>query len=136
MCAKIFQKYSEWFWVAKTTRHRFGIPISVQMAIIYQESHFNSHSELQRRRLLGFIPWFRRTSASDYAKAVNETWWRYLKAVGKLSGNRNDFSDAIYFIGWYANFAHIKLGISKTDAFSIYLAYHEGIKGFRKNLST
>ncbi|ABS78238.1 hypothetical protein CbuD7D7780_11175 [Coxiella burnetii] len=129
---EIFQQYPEWFWAAKTTRHRFGIPISVQMAIIYQESHFNSHAEPPRQRLLGFILWFRPTSASGYAQAVDGTWRRYLKAIGKLSGNRNDFSDAIYFIGWYANLAHIKLGISKTDAFSIYLAYHEGIKGFRK----
>ncbi len=56
---EIFQQYPEWFWAAKTTRHRFGIPISVQMSFIYQESHFNSHAEPPRRRLLGFIPWFR-----------------------------------------------------------------------------
>lgn len=106
------------------------------MSFIYQESHFNSHAEPPRRRLLGFIPWFRWTIASGYAQALDETWRHYFKAVGKLSGNGNDngndngngngndFSDAIYFVGCYANLAHIKLDISKTDTFSIYLAYH------------
>lgn len=131
---EVFQQYPQWYWITKRVRHCWGIPISVQMAIVYQESHFKAYAEPPRRRLLGIIPWFRPTTATGYAQAVDETWRRYLKAVGQLSGDRSDFNDAVNFIGWYANLAHHKLGISKTDTFALYIAYHEGIEGYREKI--
>ena len=35
------------------------------------------------------------------------------------------------FIGWYADQAHQKLGIPKGDPYKVYLAYHEGIGGYK-----
>ena len=47
---------------------------------------------------------------------------------------RTSFKHSTDFIGWYLNEAHEKLNIRKSDAYNLYLAYHEGINGYaRKN---
>ncbi len=52
--------------------------------------------------------------------------------TGHRHAKRNDFRDASDFIGWYANQAHRKAGISKYNANALYLAYHEGIGGYQR----
>lgn len=47
-------------------------------------------------------------------------------------GSRNNFDDAIMFIGWYTAGTHKQLGISKWDTYNQYLAYHEGRGGYRR----
>ena len=39
--------------------------------------------------------------------------------------------DALDFIGWYTDKIHRQLGISKWDPKHLYIAYHEGIGGYR-----
>ena len=39
--------------------------------------------------------------------------------------------DSLDFIGWYTDRIHSKLGISKWDPKRLYIAYHEGIGGYR-----
>ena len=129
---RVFRDRPTWYWAAKESRHKWHIPISVQMAIMHQESHFLSGAEPPRKKLFGKIPWFRPTTALGYAQAVDETWRRYVKSVGKVSAGRDDFSDAVDFIGWYAHLLHRKLGIANSDARSIYLAYHEGMDGYHR----
>jgi len=128
---KIFKEYPRWYWSAKHSREKWGVPISVQMAIIYQESQFRAKAKPVRHKLLGVIPWFRPTTASGYTQAVDETWREYIKSQAMLSGSRNDFANATNFIGWYADKAHDKLKISRQNARNLYLAYHEGIGGYR-----
>jgi hypothetical protein len=79
---------------------------------------------------LGIIPWTRPTTAYGYAQALDETWAQYLDSAGNLLAARDDFADAADFIGWYSHLSHRKLGIAKTDAKKLYLAYHEGHKGY------
>lgn len=128
---KIFRQYPSWYWATKKTRHEWGVPISVQMAIVYQESHFVAHAVPLRQRLFGFIPWLRSTTASGYAQALQGTWREYLKSVGEISAGRNEFSDAVDFIGWYVHLIHRQLHLSLRDVRDIYIAYHEGIDGYR-----
>ena len=45
--------------------------------------------------------------------------------------DRNNFSDSADFIGWYASKGFYQ-GFERTDARSLYLAYHEGYGGFKK----
>ena len=40
--------------------------------------------------------------------------------------------DAVDFIGWYGDYTHKTLGVSKWDAYNQYLAYHEGHGGFNR----
>ena len=56
----------------------------------------------------------------------------YQRSTGNYGADRDDFGDAIDFIGWYNNVSNEQLGIDKQDAFRLYLAYHEGHGGYRK----
>ena len=46
--------------------------------------------------------------------------------------SRSSYSDAVDFIGWYLNDVHNQTGISKTNTYDLYLAYHEGIGGYKR----
>lgn len=128
----IFREYPRWYWAAKAARHRWGVPISVQMAIIHEESHYCADAQPPRKKLLGFIPWSRPTTAEGYTQAVNDTWRHYLLATGRNRASRSSFSSATDFVGWFAHRAHRKLGISYDNAEALYLAYHEGLIGYQE----
>jgi len=130
ICAT-FKEKEDWYGDAKEAFERWGVPIHVQMAIMHQESHFVADAQPPRTWLLGFIPWFRPSSAYGYAQAKDETWDSYLDKAGNWGADRDDFADAANFIGWYCDISHNRLGISKLDAANLYLAYHEGHGGFQ-----
>ena len=125
----VFMEYPSWYWTAQATYRTWHVPISVQMAIIHQESHFRADASPANKKWFGLSIW-RSSSAVGYAQALDETWRVYVRAAGKISADREDFSDADDFIGWYANRVHHELGVPRRDARSIYLAYHEGFRGF------
>jgi len=129
---KIFKEYPKWYWAAQESEKKWGVPINVQMAIIYTESGYHANAKPPRRKLLGFIPWFRPTSAKGYTQAVNGTWKKYLDVNGKYFGSRGSFSNATDFIGWYAHRAHKHLRINRANAYQVYLAYHEGMGGYAR----
>ena len=129
---KIFQEKKSWYRAAKRTEKKWKVPISVSMAFIKQESGFVSDAKPERRKLLGFIPWKRKSSAKGYAQAIDGTWKIYLKERGRWFKQRNDFDDAVDFIGWYNFKSHKELGIEVTNARALYLAYHEGRRGYKK----
>lgn len=128
---QLFIKHPNWLWAAEKAQDHWHVPISELMAIIYQESHFAEHAAPKRLMLWHYIPWTRKTSAFGYAQATNATWQLYCQNRGRLSADRSDFADAVDFVGWYASFAHEKLHIAKNDTYNIYLAYHEGINGYK-----
>ncbi|MDO8954787.1 MAG: hypothetical protein Q7V63_08055 [Gammaproteobacteria bacterium] len=126
----IFQQYPKWYWEALDSYKQWGVPVSVQLAIVHAESHFQPGARPPRTTLLGFIPWTRPTSAYGYAQAVDGTWLNYQTQTSRHSADRDEFGDATDFIGWYGYTANKKLGISKRNAYQLYLAYHEGINGY------
>ena len=132
ICA-IFEDKSDWYRAAKRSRERWGTPIHVQMAIIRQESTFEFDARPPRRRLLGFIPWTRPSDAYGYAQALESTWDWYKDDTGRRFADRDDFGDAIDFVGWYTNVSQRSVGISKWDPYNQYLAYHEGHTGWQRN---
>ncbi len=130
ICAT-FREKDDWYTDAQESYKKWGVPISVQMAIMHQESHFVADAQPPRVWLVGIIPWFRPSSAYGYAQVKDETWDDYLDAAGGWTSDRDDFADAADFIGWYCNISHSRLGISKGDAKNLYLAYHEGHSGYK-----
>ena len=82
---------------------------------------------------MGFIPLLTRESSSlGYSQATKGSWEHYKKVTGKKFVTRIRFKDSVDFVGFYIDQANKELGISKKDTFSHYLAYHEGMNGFRK----
>ncbi len=128
----IFSEKDDWYEESSEVFEQWGVPIHVQMAIIYQESKFKSAAKPPRTKLLWIIPWTRPSSAFGYAQVLDSTWDWYKKSSGNRWADRDEFDDAIDFVGWYVNMTHKKLGVSKWDAKHQYLAYHEGHGGYKR----
>ena len=128
----IFRQYPKWYDDALKAERRWNIPVAIQMAIIHQESKFDAHARPPRKKILRVIPWKRPSSAYGYTQALHDTWKQYKQNNGSLFASREDFSDGVNFIGWYANQAYIRAKVSRTDAYPLYLAYHEGIGGYQR----
>ena len=128
----VFREYPKWYVDAKDVERRWKVPVPVQMAIIHQESKFDARARPGRTKLFGLIPWRRPSSAYGYAQALNGTWSEYKRNNGGFLSARDDFGDGVDFIGWYANQAYTRAGIPRSDAYPLYLAYHEGIGGYQR----
>ncbi len=128
----IFDEKGGWYEDAKASYERWGTPIQVQMSIIFQESGYRDNVRPPRRRILWIIPWRRPSSAYGYTQALDSTWDWYKKETSNGWADRDDFDDATDFVGWYVNKSHQVIGISKWDAYSNYLAYHEGQTGYKR----
>ena len=113
----------------KATERRWGVPVAVQMATIYQESRFRGDARTPFRYALGIIPMGRQSSAFGYSQALDGTWDDYRRETGHRRAKRDDIRDATDFIGWYMNRSREKNGIALSDAKNQYLAYHEGHSG-------
>jgi hypothetical protein len=114
----------------KATERKWGIPVSVQMATLYQESKFIGNARTPHRYALGVIPVGRQSSAYGYSQALDGTWEEYQRDQRRRSARRDNIRDATDFIGWYMDESSRTLGISRSDAESQYLAYHEGRNGY------
>jgi hypothetical protein len=128
----IFEEKKAWY---KSSKHAFknhGMPVSVQLAIIHQESRFRSEAQPERTWFLGIIPWFRPSTAYGYAQVKDETWNWYREKRGRSFASRDEFDDAVDFIGWYGNISYEQSRIPKDDAYRQYLAYHEGHGGYKR----
>ena len=121
-----------WYRAVKASEKKYGSPAHVQLAIMYQESHFQSDARPPRKKLFGAIPWFRPSSAYGFAQAKDETWEWYQLKSGNKNADRDDFEDAADFVAWYMQQSSKLSGIDKSDAYNQYLAYHEGHGGFNK----
>ncbi|MBK8537541.1 MAG: transglycosylase SLT domain-containing protein [Candidatus Competibacteraceae bacterium] len=130
-CA-IFAEYGDWFADTKTASRRWGVPLPVLLAIIHQESAFQADAQPPRTWYLGFIPGTRPSSAYGYSQALDGTWERYIAATGNRGADRDEFEDAVDFIGWYISETSRRNRVARNDAYNQYLAYHEGQDGFAK----
>lgn len=131
VCA-IFAEKQDWLTHTETAFEKWELPIHIQMAIMYQESHFVADAKPPRRKFLGVIPGPRISSAYGYAQALDGTWEQYLRSKQRDDANRDSFADACDFTGWYCHLSYQNLGISKLDAYNLYLAYHEGNTGYKR----
>jgi hypothetical protein len=131
LCA-IFAEKEEWYAASRAAQRQWGVPVSVQMAIMKQESAFVADARPPRDWFLGFIPLGRPSTAYGYSQALDGTWERYQSSTGRSDAERDDFADAVDFIGWYTHASQMELGIPAYDAYRQYLAYHEGQRGYSR----
>lgn len=116
----------------RAAEDKWGVPVHVQMAAMYQESKFISDARTPFRYTLGVIPVGRQSSAYGYSQALDATWDEYRRAEGRLGAKRNNIKDATDFMGWYMQRSNEINGIPLTDARNQYLAYHDGNTGFAR----
>lgn len=122
----------EYLRAFRAAERKWGVPVQVQMATIYQESKFKSNARTPFRYAAGVIPMGRQSSAYGYAQALDATWDEYRSETGKRSARRNRMKDATDFMGWYMTKTVRKNGVPLNDARNQYLAYHEGHTGFAR----
>jgi hypothetical protein len=119
---QVIAAHPSWYNDAKTVQEQYGVPVSVQMAIIHEESHFKAAAKNPR------------SSAYGYAQAVNQIWSTYKASSGNSNSARNNFADATQFIGWYAQRMHKQINVSPKSAYNLYLAYHDGAGGYLSDM--
>ncbi|GAA6161709.1 hypothetical protein NBRC116589_38830 [Ruegeria sp. HU-ET01832] len=116
----------------KTTERKWGVPVHVQMATIYQESRYRHDARTPHQYVLGVIPMGRQSSAYGFSQALDGTWEEYQRETGKRRAKRDRIRDASDFIGWYMTKSLDRNGIQLHDTRNQYLAYHEGHTGYAR----
>ena len=114
----IFAQKRDWYGDARRASDRWNSPIPVLMAITYQESSFRARAKPPRRKLLGVVPW-RRPDAYGFAQATDAAWSDYVRATGRRRADRDDFGDAMDFVGWYNAESQRRNGIANNDAYRL-----------------
>lgn len=128
----MFREKPSWYRAAQKSAKKWGVPEPVLMAFKRQESSFKADARPERTKILWIIPWKRPSTAYGYSQALDPTWKRYIESTGNKGAKRTNFADSADFVGWYNDLSHRELGIAKTDARNLYLAYHEGQGGYRR----
>ncbi|GGP40841.1 hypothetical protein GCM10009347_05610 [Shewanella algicola] len=131
ICA-IFEEHSDWYDAAVDTREKWGVPVHVPLAMMYQESSFKHDAAPPMEYFLWIIPTGRASDAYGYAQAKTMTWDDYVRETGNSWSSRSDFDDAMDFMGWFIYKTHKINGVSKWDAKNQYLNYHEGWGGYKR----
>lgn len=129
VCALLAERDGWWEATARAAE-RWGVAPGILLAVIHQESGFRAGAR-SYERFLG-IPVAPASSAYGYGQATNGAWRDYQRATGRRRARRDDFADAVDFVGWYADLLHRTAGVDKRDAFRLYLGYHEGPGGLRR----
>ncbi|WP_405270933.1 transglycosylase SLT domain-containing protein [Congregibacter sp.] len=128
----IFDDKRGWYEDARDAEKAWKSSIPVMMAIVHQESRFVANAKPPRKKILGFIPGPRPSDSYGYSQALESTWEGYQRSAGRYGADRDDFGDAIDFVGWYNHQSYRRNGIQKNDAYRLYLAYHEGHGGYER----
>ena len=133
ICEIFFEK-RDWYDAAKDMQQKWGVPIHVPMAMMYQESSFKAKARPSKAYyFFGLIPWGHVSTAYGYSQAKTPTWDDYVRETDNSWADRTDFDDAIDFMGWFISKTHKINGVSKWDAEKQYLNYHEGWGGFKRS---
>jgi len=131
VCA-IFDDKPKWYKAAHKAEKRWGSSIPTMMSIMYQESQFKHNARPARTKILWVFPGPRPSDAYGYPQAKDDVWNEYQANSGNGWSRRDNFKDAIDFIGWYNKQSHIRSKIQLSDSYGLYLAYHEGHGGFNR----
>lgn len=129
----ILNEREEWSEALLHAQRRWGAPPHVVMAIIWKESSFRHDARPPKKKsMFGFASSEHVSSAFGFSQALDATWADYERETGNRGADRDDWDDAVDFVGWYMTKTERSNGIPKTDAFRQYLNYHEGHAGYRR----
>jgi hypothetical protein len=127
---EIFDERPKWYRQALAAQKDWDMPVAVGLAFVHRESSYQSDAKPPRGRFLWVFPGRRPSSAYGYAQATDAAWKDYQAATGAWLVERDNFGDALDFIGWYNYRSSRHLGIAKNDAYHLYLAYYAGVSGY------
>ncbi len=121
-----------WYDAVNDAADSWDVSEGLILSFIRQESSFVADAKPPRTKILWVLPGPRASSAYGYPQAKDGTWSDYRRDTSSYLAERDNFRDAVDFVGWYVDRAHRIAGIPKSDAYRHYLAYHEGVGGFQR----
>jgi hypothetical protein len=123
---------ANWGWrqALNEVSEEYGVSPGLVLSVIFHESSFNAQARPKSGYVLGLIPW-QNSSAYGYGQIKSETWTWYLEKKPGLFRSRTNFTDTAYFIGWYYEL-FVDRSNAKDVAHDFYLAYHEGLGGYKR----
>lgn len=120
ICTIFFDK-PHWVKGVRASYEKWNLPVELMMAIIRHESSFLATARPLDARGR------RQSSAYGYAQALDGTWRQYQQETKRTRDRRDDFADAVYFVGWYAAKAiDVHDALSPYDVTGLYVLYHDG----------
>jgi hypothetical protein len=126
----ILNENDDWLYATHKSYKKWGIPVSIQLAFIKHESSFRYNARPLKKK--GFFFDDYQSSAYGYSQALDGTWKEYKTKNNKPNADRTSFYDSSDFVGWYLNRVSKSSKIKKHDIYNLYLAYHEGVGGWKK----
>ena len=78
ICDLLDEKVS-WYKAVKKSEEKWGAPMHLQLAIIYQESHFASNAKPPRNKIFGIIPGARPTTSFGFTQAKKATLYPVMR---------------------------------------------------------
>ncbi len=128
---KMLIENPDWLHAIRQSHLKWGTPMSIQLSFVYHESSFVYNARpIKKKKGYTFGTEYA-SSALGFSQALNGAWGDYNKEQKPVNAKRTNFGDSVDFIGWY-NSKSFKMGIKPTDAYNLYLAYHEGRRGWQK----
>jgi hypothetical protein len=128
----IFTEKTHWYSAAKKAGKKWDVPITVPMAMMFQESSFRQDATPPMRTLFGVIPIGRQSSAYGFSQALDLTWDDYQRETKSPLASRSSFADSIDFMGWFIHKTNKINKISRYNAQHQYLNYHEGWGDYKR----
>jgi hypothetical protein len=133
MCCSIFRDKRGWYDDARDAQKGWGVPIPGPHGLRAPGVPLRRQGQAAApKKILGFIPGPRPSDAYGYSQALQSTWDVLQRSAGRYGADRDDFADAIHFVGWYNHQSWKRNGIDRHDAYRLYLAYHEGHGGYAR----
>lgn len=128
---KMMVENPDWLHALQKSHGKWGTPISIQLSFVYHESSFVYNARpIKKKKGYAFGTEYA-SSALGFSQALNGAWGDYKNELNPVGAKRTNFGDSVDFIGWYNSKSH-KIGIKPVDAYNLYLAYHEGRRGWQK----
>ena len=118
--------------IHQSVANKWHISTGTQLAVLLQESNLSAYARADQRHWINRIFSTKKISAYGYAQAIDRTWGQYQQTQNKQFASRHNYHDATDFIGWYLSTISKQTHIPTTQTEKLYLAYHEGIKGYQK----
>ena len=130
LCA-VFEQYPDWYDYARASAKKWGTPVHIQMAFVRHESSYRATARPPRKWFL-FIPLGRASSAKGYAQARTRCGVSTRRSGAGCSGAVRTWKTRSTSSAGTTTRLGAGLGIPRTDAYRLYLAYHEGRGGYSR----
>ncbi len=127
----IREERPEWYRATRAAARKWEVPPTTMLAIVWRESSFRAQARPPRKKGWWIFKGKPISTAYGFSQALDGTWGWYLDDTGARGARRDEYADAIDFVGWYMDKSRDELGFAGIDAREHYLAYHQGHGGYR-----